>query len=1020
MARQMKVKTRIYRWRITAFVAALAVLFSFLALSDFDRAVETALAEQIETQDLAQGEKDALQLEVARPIEREMAGGQAHYYKVRVEAGQYLRLVVDQRGVDLVVTLFDSERKKILEVDSPNGPRGPEPVSIISDRSDVFLLEVRTLEKDVIAGRYEVIITDLRTHTPQDRTRLVAERIFDEAVQLENSGQPESIKPALEKYLEAVEHFRAAGDTGREATTLHRSGLILNNLGEKQKAMEHYNRALPLSRAIGDRSLEATLLNNIGSIYYSLGELQKAIERHDQSLQLSRSIGDRGTEAFALHNMGVIYRTLGEKQKALESFDQALSVSQATGNRSVEATALGNLGGIYGSLGDMQKSLERFNRSLQISRQIGDRRIEATSLNDMGAIYYSLGDKQKAQEYYNQSHKLYRDIGDHIGAANAILGIAKTEADQGRLLEARSKIESALELTESFRMMAGGHRLRSSFFATAQRYYEFSISVLMLLHKLHPDQGYEAAALQTAERARARSLIESLAEARLDIRQGADPALLERERALRRQMSAKTERQMRLLNSPHTKEQAAAIAREIEALTTQYNEAEAEIRSKNPRYDALTRPQPLTTQEIQRQALDEGTLLLEYFLGFERSYLWVVSTGSVKSYELPKRADIEEASLLVKRLLIARGVREEGESQERRQARIAEAEARYWPEAARLSQMILGPAVAELSGKRLAIVPDGELQDVAFGALPAPQPSPDGGIKTTNSKASQSGDWMPLIVEHEIVSLPSASTLAILRKETAGRQPAAKSVAVLADPVFDKDDERLRLTATVMSRRKGGADINAPAGGNLSRSIEEVMGARGAVSRLPFSRSEADAILSVAAKESSLKALDFQASRATAMSAELGQYRIVHFATHGLLNKAHPELSGIVLSLVDRQGNPQDGFLQLHDIYNLNLPAELVVLSACQTGLGKSVRGEGLIGLTRGFMYAGSKRVVASLWSVQDLATAELMKRFYGAMLGEKRMRPAEALRTAQIDMWKQKRWQSPYYWGAFTLYGEW
>src|SRR5262249_8076676 len=178
--------------------------------------------------------------------------------------------------------------------------------------------------------------------------------------------------------------------------------------------------------------------------------------------------------------------------------------------------------------------------------------------------------------------------------------------------------------------------------------------------------------------------------------------------------------------------------------------------------------------------------------------------------------------------------------------------------------------------------------------------------------------------------------------------------------------------------------------------------------RLPFSRREAEAILSVTPKAESLKALDFRASRETATSAELSQYRIVHFATHGLLDKKHPELSGIVLSLVDREGKPQNGFLQLHDVYNLNLPAEVVALSACRTGLGKSVRGEGLVGLTRGFMYAGAKRVVASLWSVQDLATAELMKRFYGAMLGERRMRPAEALREAQVEMWKQKRWRSP------------
>jgi CHAT domain-containing protein len=245
-------------------------------------------------------------------------------------------------------------------------------------------------------------------------------------------------------------------------------------------------------------------------------------------------------------------------------------------------------------------------------------------------------------------------------------------------------------------------------------------------------------------------------------------------------------------------------------------------------------------------------------------------------------------------------------------------------------------------------------------------------------------------------------------------------VAVLADPVFDKDDERVKLAIADKSGKESESGAKAPANGELTRATAEVMGAGGAISRLPFSRAEAEAILSVAPKASSLRALDFNASRATATGSELSQYRMVHFATHGLLNRTHPELSGVVLALVDRQGEPQNGFLQLHDVYNLDLPAELVVLSACQTGLGKAVWGEGLVGLTRGFMYAGARRVVASLWGVQDLATAELMKRFYRAMLGEKQMRPAEALRAAQIEMWKQKRWRSPYYWGGFALYGEW
>jgi CHAT domain-containing protein len=191
------------------------------------------------------------------------------------------------------------------------------------------------------------------------------------------------------------------------------------------------------------------------------------------------------------------------------------------------------------------------------------------------------------------------------------------------------------------------------------------------------------------------------------------------------------------------------------------------------------------------------------------------------------------------------------------------------------------------------------------------------------------------------------------------------------------------------------------------------------LSRLPFSREEAEAILSYAPSGTALKALSFRASRATATSSDLGKHRIVHFATHGFLNSEHPELSGLVFSLVDEQGRPQDGFLRLHDVYNLRLGTDLVVLSACQTALGKQVRGEGLVGLTRGFMHAGAPRVVASLWQVNDLATAELMKLFYRGMLKDG-MRPAAALRVAQLELFKQKRRAAPYFWSGFVIQGDW
>jgi CHAT domain-containing protein len=281
-----------------------------------------------------------------------------------------------------------------------------------------------------------------------------------------------------------------------------------------------------------------------------------------------------------------------------------------------------------------------------------------------------------------------------------------------------------------------------------------------------------------------------------------------------------------------------------------------------------------------------------------------------------------------------------------------------------------------------------------------------------------------LIAEHEIVNLPSASVLGVLRQQEAERKRASKDIAVLADPVFGPKDERVSVASGGQAVKESAgqpanhaAVTDIPEESDLDRSAKQ-LGISG-FPRLPFTRREADAIYSITGKDDALEALDFDASKGTALSSQLKDYRIVHFATHGLLNNDHPELSGLVLSLVDKNGNQQDGFLRMLDIYNMDLNADLVVLSACQTALGKQIGEEGLIGLTRGFMYAGAPRVVASLWKVDDEATAELMKKFYEGMLRDHQT-PAQALRSAQQWMRAQRAWQSPYYWAGFELQGEW
>jgi CHAT domain-containing protein len=580
-----------------------------------------------------------------------------------------------------------------------------------------------------------------------------------------------------------------------------------------------------------------------------------------------------------------------------------------------------------------------------------------------------------------------------------MLWIARVEQKRGNLIQARQTIEQAVGLIESLRTNIASQEFRSSYFANRQQFFESYIDVLMQLRKQNPAAALDAAALSVSERAQARSLLELLTEARADIRQGVDSSLLERERSLQQRLNARATAQISLLNRRHTPEQADDAAKEIAAITDEYEEVQAQIRARSPRYAALTQPQPLSLMEIQQQMLDEDTLLLEYALGEKRSYLWLVSQRFIASYELPPRAEVEAATRRVYELGAARPKRGTPPDPQL----IAQSEA--------LSRMLLGPAAAQLGGKRLVVVAPGALSYLPFAALPAPE-----------DKTRPAGDYVPLVAEHEVVTIPSASVLSIIRREMAGRQRATKSIAVLADPVFEASDPRLT------SAKDGNSSGETPAAlaadeelSGLTRAIRTMnySDSRAGFTRLAFSRQEAESIIAQTPKGKGLKATDFNASRALVISGRLSQYRILHFATHGLLNSERPELSGLVFSLIDQEGKPQDGFLRLHEIYNLQLNADLIVLSACETGLGKEIKGEGLIGLTRGFMYSGAPRVVASLWNVDDLATAELMKLFYQRMLKDG-LPAGAALRAAQLELSRQKRWASPYFWAGFVLHGEW
>src|SRR6185436_4927247 len=731
-----------------------------------------------------------------------------------------------------------------------------------------------------------------------------------------------------------------------EVLTLRWIGNAWLGAGDRRRALEITQSALALARETGDRFEQGLLLNNIAVIFGYEGQWEKAIELFEEAAAIHAEGGRQAEEAAALLNIGVAWAQLGDHRRAIALFERALPISRALGDRGRELALLIYLGGAHRDAGETAAAMKDLKAGLELSRQLGLRRFEAIALNHLALIVYNARRFGEALEYHEQLLRIHRETGNVRGEANSLMNLGATLGSMGQCVPARARVVEALALARR----------------TEDRLYEGA--ALSGLARIDREEGlivdaleHANAALEIAESVRSTFSAQQIRAAFLSSVRDQYELQVELYMLLHRRAPAAGFDALALQASEHAR--ARGLLETLE-------EARAGIRDAVDIVD----PAAPSVEEI-RQLLDDDTVLVEYSLGDPRSYTWVVTRGSLRSFELPARTAIDALARRVHALLSAR------------QSPKPEVEAAL----AELSRMIVAPIASELRARRVVIAAEGALQYIPFAALPATSPR------------------TPLIADHEIVAIPSAATLALLRRgENAGTPE--KTLIVLADSVFSAHDPRIERAKAAALKQTGAAS-------DLRRSLERMQ-------RLPFTRLEADSIARFVPPASLRKTLDFEASRETAVGDEIRRYRIVHFATHAVLDSEHPELSGIVLSLFDRGGRPQDGFVRLSDIYRLRLPAELVVLSACRTALGKEIKGEGLIGLTRGFMHAGAPRVVASLWKVDDRATAELMRRFYEGMLGPRRLRPAEALRAAQLEMRGTAMWRQPYYWAGFLLQGEW
>ena len=836
-------------------------------------------------------------------------------------------------------------------------------------------------------------------------------RLMDDAGKLADQRTGKAMEQAIVQYRQAAPLWHDLHDTAQEAKALERIGVLSLRMGSFQAALENLSAALPMFQSLGDKQEEQGALNNIGLVQSRLGNQRLAIQVEEQSLRLAREIGNRTEEAVVLNNLGLAYHELGEERQAIGEFEQALAIQHDLGNVASEGAAWSNLGAIHYTQGDLEESLEAFERALPLRKQANDRRGEANTIGKIAVVRHAFGQDDEALQLFQKALDIDRDVGDRSEESTATMNMGSVLMALARYPQAVETFDRAMRLQDRWgKTKDWGNQLSAKAVAlTAMRQYDAaqtaltealkaqraienrrgeseSLARLAALHLARgtPGEGVQPAtdaARIAAEIGEKRSRAEALYRlARCQKALGhAREALASIEEALGLSETVRggvPDYDLRAAFFSTVRDQydlKVALQVMVGDVTGAFETAEAS-RARSL-YDLLRNRLPAGTAPETGGAglakeLDPKTVVLEYSLGREASYVFIVTPDGIRELPLAGRAQIEAVA---RKLYAAWSAHQDSP---------ADCEA--------LSRMLLGPVRDDIRGKRVVVVPDGALAYIPFDAL-------------------FSSPGRRLIEENEVVAMVSLSSLKLMRDRTRDRRPASRLVAVFADPVLSGSDPRVRPDRKAPGQGVRGAALSSSAGDAGLADLQ----------RLVSSRREAAAISALAPEKQRWEALDFDAELAAVRDPKLADFRIVHFATHGLMNSRDPRLSGLVFSLVDRQGRPQNGFLRADEVANLKLGADLVVLSACQTALGKELRGEGLLGLARAFMYAGAPRVIASLWRVADSASTDLMSGFYQALLGA-HVPASEALRTAKLRLLRNPLRSAPYYWAGFSLEGDW
>ncbi len=891
-------------------------------------------------------------------------------------------------------------------IDSLNGISAAQDQLRKCDKAEALLQQAIALSEqhDYVQGKAEALLTLSDCQNSSDHGLALST-----AQESLNLWKSRNNKVGMANSSAAIGHYQLAQTNLMEATQSQEAALALwqelNNPPEQAEALinlgfiEYRKGAwqssmsfLTQARSLIDEESEpfrmGQISSGLGEAFIESGLPETGIVKLQDASHYFRESKSPVAVLVMAWDVGRAHYLLRNYQEALSRLQQALRDAQAIEERPMIAMCNEYLGRTFEAMGDGPNAIRHLQIAFDLYLKVGDPMEAARTQALLGQVYEEQGRISKAREYYERSLETFGRLSDQLNQSATLYALGRLELRKNNLDQAEDYLRRSVEATENIRRVSTSTDLTAAFSATVHERYERYIECLMRKHLAQPARGLDVRAFETSELARARSLTELLRATQTNLVPGLDPQLAEQEKSLRQSLRVKEDYKVALLGKAYKKEELDALENELASLETKYKQVTETIRARYPAYNQISRPSAWGLSQIQEQVIaDDQTVLLEYSLGSDQSYVWAVTRDHIKSYELPSQSRINEAAQKVYRLLATGG--------------DAQNENELSQAAQELGQMILLPVAAELDKQRLIIVADGALNYIPFQFLPAPAAGSE-----------------PLVASYEVINAPSASTLGQLRLETARRQAPARVLAAFGDPIFASNYAQRKDANTSEPITTLQVPENEP-WQHAQRDIEPVGDTvdPAAIQPLFYSRVELANLREVAGPESFV-ATGFDASREKLAAADLTKYAILHFATHGILDPKRPENSGLFLSMVDRNGQPQNGFVGLQDIYSLHAPVDLVVLSACRTGLGKDVRGEGLIGLTRGFMYAGASSVIASLWKVDDEATAELMKRFYANML-QRRMRPAVALSAAQNSIRNEPQWRSPHYWAAFTLQGE-